>query len=290
MIQSMTGFSRITRRAGSETITVELRSTNHRYLELSQRLPDGFVSLEGHIAQLIRHQVRRGRIDVSVALHTQRPARRRAVLDEVLAQSYLERLRELKARFGLKGSVTLDQLLTLPHVVGVTEDSSRQVEDTAPIRQAVQAAVRELVATRQREGTRLVKDLQRLLQQLRRHIAAVRRRLPISIAQQRRRLGERLKQLVGPGTAAPQIQEALALVKDVDIHEELVRLDSHLAHLSQVFSHRGVMGKQVDFIAQELMREVNTLGAKANDALMARQVIDMKHAIEKIREQAQNLE
>jgi len=293
MIQSMTGYSRCVRRALGGAIVVELRSTNHRYLEASQRLPEELARLEAPIAQLIRSHIKRGRIEVNVIVQTPLAFSRRVVIDEALVQQYYERLLGLKSRFGLKGKVTIDQLLSLPHILSVKEDHAKAQEQLwPPIRQAVAAALRELVAMRRKEGQRLVKDIRTHTQRIRKRLKTVRADLPKSVARQKQRLRERLKTLVGQAAAGPraQLQEALAVIKETDIHEELVRLESHLSQAQEALARQESVGKKLDFIAQELMREANTMGAKANDAHIARQVIDIKEAIEKIREQAQNLE
>ena len=292
MIQSMTGYSRATRRGPHSTVTVELRSTNHRYLEIGQRMTDGPGGSEDAIAQLIKRRLTRGRIDVSVSVQAPRRTTRRVVLDRALARAYYERARELKTRFKLSGDVALAQLLTLPHVVEITEERPAQQNVWPTIRQAVQAAVRELLAMRRREGQRLVKDMAAHAEAIRKRLRAIRARLPESLAQQAHRLRDRLTELLGASPSVPpaQLQEAVALVRDVDIHEELVRLHSHLLHVQQALRSQGPIGKKLDFIAQELMREANTIGAKANDGLIARDIIEIKGAIEKVREQAQNLE
>ena len=293
MIQSMTGYSRATRHTPQELVTVELRSTNHRYLEIGHRLPDGLVEFEGQIAQLIRSHVRRGRIEVSVTVQGPRGTTRRVALDEALAQAYHERLLELKSRLGLKGSLTLDHVLALPQVLSVTDDQAQRQALWPDIRQALQAALRKLLTMRRAEGRRLIKDIRVHLRLIKARLAVIRARLPKSAAQQRQRLQHRLKAMLGDAPAAASsalIQEALALIRDTDIHEELVRLDSHLTHVEQTLRGQPSVGKTLDFIAQELMRETNTMGAKANDAIIARCVIEIKGAIEKIREQAQNLE
>ena len=146
---------------------------------------------------------------------------------------------------------------------------------------------------RRAEGRRLVKDIRAQLRAITQRLVMIRARLPKSAAQQKQRLQQRLKTVLGETAAASssaRIHEALALIKDTDIHEELVRLDSHLTQADQILSKQSSVGKTLDFIAQELMREANTMGAKANDAVIARCVIEIKGAIEKIREQAQNLE
>ena len=292
MIQSMTGYSRAMRRLQNGTVTVELRSTNHRYLEVSQRPSERAAGFDGRIAQLVRSHLQRGRIEVSVTTQIPRGASRQVVLDPALAKAYYERLLELQTRFGLKGSVTLDHLLRLPNVVSVTDEQGPSQDLWPSVRTVLLEGLRELLSMRRREGRRLVADLRTHAQLICRHLKAIRVRQPKSIAEQGRRLRARLKTLLGsaPAATAAQTQEALALITASDIHEELVRLESHLEHLQRLLGSPGPVGKQLDFIAQELMRETNTIGAKANDAGIAQRTIEIKGAIEKIREQAQNLE
>ncbi len=292
MSQSMTGYSRVTHQGAFGAVTVELRSTNHRYLEVSQRMPDGLVGFEGLITQRIRRTLKRGRIDVNVTMQAPRAASSRVVLNEALAQAYYTQLLELKARFGLKGAVTLDHLLAFPLVLNAREDQTSPQSWWPAIERTLDEALRKLLAMRRLEGQRLLADLCVHVKAIRRCLRAIRARLPVSMAQQQRRLRGRIRELLGTAATvtASQIQEAVALMKEVDIHEELVRLESHLTHTQHVLASREPMGKNLDFIAQELMRETNTIGAKANDVAIARSVIEMKGAIEKIREQAQNLE
>ena len=288
MIQSMTGYSRIT----VGTVTVELRSTNHRYLEISQRMSNGLAAFEGPIAQLVRSPFKRGRIELTATVHAPKISTKRVVIDPALAKAYTAALTKLKAQCKLKGAVTVEQLLACPQVVTVVDEQRAQQAVWPVVRQAVQTAVRELLATRRAEGQRLVKDIHAQAQLIRRRVQSVRAQLPKNLVQQQRRWHQRLKGVMGPasGVTLAQVQEALAMVKEVDINEEIVRLDSHLVHLQQVVAHEHIVGKKLDFIAQELMREANTLGAKVNDAALARSAVEIKGAIEKIREQVQNLE
>ena len=292
MIQSMTGYSRAARRIPGGTITAELRSTNHRYLDIGQRLPEGLVGCEAQVSQLIRGCLRRGRVDLTVTAHLPQQTSRRVVVDEPLVAVYHARLLKLKTQLGLQGPVTLDHLLALPHVLSVTDDQAQRQTLWPEIRQTIEAALRKLLEARRREGRRLVNDIRSRASAIKVRTARIRARLRKSIAEQRRRLRQRLPALFGgKGSAtAAQLQEAVAMLKDVDIHEELVRLTSHLTHLEQTPATQESVGKNLDFIAQELMRETNTIGSKANDAPIARAVIEMKGAIEQIREQAQNLE
>ena len=288
----MTGYGRATRRTAAGSITVELRSTNHRYLEIDQRLPNGFTALHDRLTALIRDQVCRGRVEVAVVIQSDRLGQRRVVFDERLLERYHAALTELKHRFLLKGPVTLDHLLALPQAVSVSEERVPSERLWEPLRATMQAAVRELVHARRREGAKLAVDLRRQLQGIAQHLRAIKRQLPKALEEQRRYLRERLQGLLGHGAAVStgQIEQALALIKDVDIHEELVRLESHLTHLREALASGRPVGKQVDFIAQELMREANTMGAKVNDPHAAQHVVEIKGCIEKIREQGQNLE
>ncbi len=291
-VQSMTGYGRASRSGPPAAVTVELRSTNHRFLELDARLPNGLVPLQPRVAELLRGAFQRGHIDVYIAVHANHLDRRRVTFDERLLARYHEALLDLKARFGLKGGVTLEHLLALPQAVAVSEERVAAERLWEPVRQAVAEAVRALVQARRREGGRLAADLRRQVQTITQHVAAIKRRLPKALAEQERYLRSRLNELLGNKPTVPlaQLQQAVALVRDVDIHEELVRIDSHVAHIRQLLGGGGLVGKPLDFIAQELMRETNTLGAKASDAQVARHVVDIKGCIEKIREQVQNLE
>ena len=291
-VHSMTGFGRGTAQAAFGAVTVELRSTNHRYLEIEPRLPNGLSALEGPLAELLREHVRRGRVEMQVSVRADRGHRHRVSFDEELVQRYHGALLALKGRFGLKGPITLEHLLSLPQALTITEERVPIERLSEAVRQAARAAALDLVRTRRREGRKLLADIRRQLRDIERHARAVKRRLPKAMAQQRARLRQRLHELIGPGAAGStsQIEQAAALVRDADVHEELVRLDSHLAFVRQTLGRGDLVGKRLDFIAQELMREANTTGAKVNDPEAAQHVVEIKGCIEKIREQVQNLE
>lgn len=289
--QSMTGYGRASKRAGAGTVTVELRSTNHRFLEVDQRLPGGLTALQGRIAELLRGRFRRGRVEVTVTVQAGARDERRVVFDDTLLSRYHDALADVKRRFNLPDRITLDHLLALPQAVTVQEDRLAADQLWEPIRLAAQAAIEELSRSRQREGARLVADLRAQMLAIERHAKAITARLPKALAEQHQQLRQRLQELLGGKNASlGQLQEAVALVRDADVHEELVRISSHLAHMRQTLAGNGLAGKQLDFIAQELMRETNTIGAKVNDPDAARHVVELKGCIEKIREQVQNLE
>jgi len=291
-VSSMTGFGRAARHAAGGSVTVELRSTNHRYLEIDVRLPGGLTGLQSRAVELIRGGVRRGRIEAAIMLQAPALERRRVTLDEPLLRHYHAALLELKGRFGLRGPVTVDHLLGLPHAVMVTEDRLAPEKAWEAIRPALLAAVRELEVSRRREGGRLAADIRAQVARIEQQARAITARLPKALAAERRRLKTQLRALLGARSAvSPSVlAQAAGLVRDADVHEELVRLDSHLRYVRQTLAAGGLMGKRLDFIAQELVREANTTGAKVDDAQAAHAVVEIKSCIEKIREQVQNLE
>ncbi len=287
----MTGYGRATKQTAIGTITVEIRSTNHRYLEIDQRLPNGFSGFQERLAGLVRQRARRGRIELFVAIQLERN-HRKVTFDEELLRRYHDALVDLKAQFALKGPLTLDHFLSLPQALTVIEDRIPSEQLWEPIRSSVEAAIQELVRARGREGAKLVKDIRNQVQVIQRHAKAVKQRLPKALAQQRERLREQLQGLIGPGAvgSVAQLRQAVALVEDVNIHEEVIRLESHITYVQETLAQHQLVGKRLDFIAQELMREVNTMGAKVNDAIAAQRIVEIKGCIEKIREQVQNLE
>ena len=291
-IHSMTGYGRATKRTVVGIVTVELRSTNHRYLEVEPRLPNGLNALQARLTEHLRSRLRRGRIEATIAWQAQQLDQRRVVFDERLLQRYYQALIDLKGRFGLKGPVTLTQLLALPQAMTVSEERVQPERLWDPLRSTVDAALDDLLSARRREGAKLTADIRRQIQSIAQHLRQIKARLPKALEHQRRALREQLQKLLGPSSsgATPQLEQAIALVKDVDIHEELVRLESHLAYMRQTLGKGQLVGKRLDFIAQELTREANTMGAKVNDPEASQHVVDIKGCIEKIREQVQNLE
>jgi uncharacterized protein (TIGR00255 family) len=257
----MTGYGRAAKAATAGTVSVELRSTNHRYLEVDSRLPNGLTALQGRLTELIRGRLRRGRVEASVSVQWDRADGRRVVFDQEL-------------------------LLT------ISEDRAPLDRLQEPIVSATGAALEELVRARRREGAKLVRDIRKQLRTIEQQARLIKRRMPKAFEEQRKRLRQRLKELLGSGTSvsSSQLEQAAALAKEADINEELVRLESHLGYVRQALAKGELVGKRLDFIAQELMRETNTMGAKVNDPDAAQHVVEIKGCIEKIREQVQNLE
>gem|GEM_PF-788762 len=310
MLTSMTGFGRAeTAWASSGRVTVEARSVNHRFLEVEARLPEGLQAFEDATRTLVVRQVRRGQIRVSVALKwtmTQPPV----VFQADLAERYLRQLRQLQRRLKLAGPIPLETVLTLPQVMAA--DRAYSAAPPWPlIERAVTKAVAEMVRMRKREGARLEKELRRLVRVLGQWTAQVRRRVPEFEKQAQKRLADRmeaaLESVGAPESKSRQalLAEAASWVQSTDVSEELARIDSHheallkaiaglpgsTPALGRLDKETGSSpGRTMDFLAQELQREVNTLGTKMRDPAVLHAVVAMKGQIEKLREQAANVE
>jgi uncharacterized protein (TIGR00255 family) len=291
-MQSMTGYSRLTFKLGKDATSVEIRSTNHRYLEVSQRLSDELAGFERQVSELVKSKLKRGRIEISVNIQRSDFRPKRLNIDEDLLKEYHKHLLGIKSRLHLKGDITFEKLLELPHVLSAGDEPEKKTDIWPQAKKAIEAALAELVNSRHAEGKRLLADIKSQAALIKKKVSLIRRRLPKSILEQKKHFQKKVKEaLCGACSAtSAQIQEAVSLIKETDINEELIRLESHLQNLSHALINDSSVGKKLDFIAQELTREANTIGAKANDAKIAGMVIDIKGAIEKIREQAQNLE
>ena len=304
----MTGFGRAeTTWASSGRVTVEARSVNHRFLEIEARLPEGLQAFEDATRTLAARQVRRGQVRISVALKWT-PTQPPVVFQADLAEKYLRQLRRLQHRLKLTGPIPLETVLTLPQVMAADRTQS-EAPPWPPIERAITKAVSEMVRMRKREGARLEKELRRLARVLGQWTEQVRRRVPEFEKQAQKRLADRmetvLKNAGAPESGGRQaiLAEAASWVQSTDVSEELARIDSHREALLKAIAGSPVPvrgrqdkdagaspGRTMDFLAQELQREVNTLGTKMRDPAVLRAVVAMKGQIEKLREQAANVE
>ncbi len=275
-------------------IAVELSSVNRRQSEITVNLPREFEVLEAQIRDEINQRVARGRVTVQVALQAgETQADRQVRLNVPLARAYARRLRELARELKLSGDVTLEAIMRAPGVVE-SEERLADAETFWPaVRQALERALEMLLAMRAREGAHLQQQLTRHIARLRRSVARVRRQAPK--VQQRYR--QHLLQRVRNAGVETRVLEEERILKEVvffadrsDITEELARLESHFQQFDVGVRSGEPVGRTLDFLAQEMNREVNTIGAKANDAAISREVVVLKTELEKFREQAMNVE
>jgi uncharacterized protein (TIGR00255 family) len=289
----MTGFGSATAEVAGGRLAVEIRSVNHRFSEVLIRMPRDLAALEDRARAVVQERVRRGRVDVVITRDegARRPKAVRA--DAELAQAYARALRELAGIIGAGGEVTVDQIASMPDVLRV-EDERPDLESLwRTLEGGVRSAADQLVVMRVAEGERLGADLVARIAELERLAEAVAARSGDVVRAHRDRLQSRIAELLGEIPVDPaRIASEVALFADrSDISEEVTRLRSHLAQFRQtVTSEDGAVGRKLDFVLQEMGRETNTIGSKANDLEITRAIIEMKSALESLREQVQNVE
>jgi len=293
MIRSMTGFGSAAGLWAGRTVTVEVKSVNSRFREVVARLPKVCASLEEAVKKQVVARLERGRVDLWVQLDDREPRAPAVRVDYELARTLAARLNELKERLDLGGAVTLDNLLALG-VVGREEEPAPDLEDLrAVLDPLVGTAVEGLVAMREAEGLNLGRDLARRLEVLADLNLKVKEAAAGAPEALLARLTSRLAELGTGGLAldpARLAQEAALLADRADITEEVVRLGSHLAGFRRLLDSPEPVGRRLDFLLQEMGREVNTMGSKAQDLGVTGLVLDMKAELEKLREQVQNIE
>jgi uncharacterized protein (TIGR00255 family) len=289
MIRSMTGFARRERQGPWGTLTCELRSVNHRYLELSLRLPDDLRGLESDARQLLGANLRRGKVDAGMYLRGGPATAAALEINQPLVEQLIARADAVRALAGdAAGPVDPLDVLRWP---GVMRDVER---DVTPIAAAAMELLREtageLNEARAREGARIREMLVQRCEALRDSVATVRARLPEVAARIRGRVIERVAQLGTPVEAERLEQEVALLAFKMDVEEELDRLGSHITETLAVLDSREPAGRRLDFLMQEFNREANTLSSKSQDTETTRAAVDMKVLIEQMREQVQNVE
>ena len=294
MIRSMTGFGRAELAGESVAITVEARSVNHRHLDVGVRLPSAWNGLDADVRRIVQGRLERGRVDVSVQVSPLPSQSARAVrVDSALARRYLEQARQLAREIGVTGDVDLDWVLGRPGVIELTEVPPADASVVWPlIASALGQALDELVSRRSAEGAALATELRDLGGALTGLLGQMTARAPEAAARREERLRERMTALLaGTGVDEARIATEVAVwATKTDVTEELARLRVHLDELGLMLDKGGSVGRQLDFLIQEMNREVNTLGSKADDLELSQAALGAKGVLEKIREQVQNLE
>ncbi len=289
MIRSMTGYGRGEADAEGEGFLVEAKSVNHRFLDVRSKLPSEMFSLDLDVNRLVQDRFARGRFEILVT-RTARAAGGSSINRETLLR-YLDELRNLRGELDVEGAVTFDTLLTLP---GVIEEAGRRTSDAArdAVLRAVGQALEALKAMREREGAQLGSDLRARVERILEVSGGIEQRIPQLNQALHDRLRTRLKELLDEARldAGRVEQEAAFLVERSDVTEELVRLGIHCRQFLAYLDEREPVGRKMDFLLQEMNREINTLGSKIADADIARSVVDMKSELERVREQVQNVE
>lgn len=294
MLLSMTGFGEARSHTDSLTVAVEVRCINSRYVKISTRMTEGFAVLEARVESAVRKRVRRGTIQVNVRVDRLHAPDDYRVNAEVL-KAYRSQLESVARLLGSEETVRLESLLMLPGVVSEDADHDADAEQHWPaIEQTLSTALTQLDRMRSEEGRAMAADLRANCLAASASLAEVERRAPLVIENYRERLRERLSKSLAGHNVSIDVSELLrevSLFADrSDISEEMVRLRSHLEQFLATMEEPESSGRKLEFLTQEMVRESNTIGSKANDVEIARYVIEIKTAIERIREMIQNVE
>jgi uncharacterized protein (TIGR00255 family) len=291
----MTGFGRAKGTVGDDwAVEVVARSVNHRFLDLNIKVKEQEIDLEPALRRVFSRHVARGKVEVSLRLRRATPAPTVISIDEGLLEALLARFAALSERYPVSGRLEARDLLTIPQIFSVESSvDGFTEEDTAALEEIAGQAARELVAMREAEGALVAADLAERIAFLQKRLTELAGRRGEIVRRNLDNLRERLRVLTSEAGLDPGRleQEAALAVDRSDVAEELQRLEGHLSQFASLLtSSREPVGKKLDFLAQEILRELNTLGSKGRDLQMIREVLEMKSEIEKIREQVQNLE
>jgi uncharacterized protein (TIGR00255 family) len=290
MISSMTGFGAADGLVGDARATVEIRTVNHRFFSPNLKLPAAFGRWEGEIRELLRQKIARGHVTLTVRLDREPVA---PVIDETRLAHYLTALKALQKKHKLAGELDLSTLLRLPDVISTPGDEIEPREGDALVK-LVGKAAENLTAMRQAEGAQLSRFLLERVDVIESRLARTRSRAPVRLKEQHERVKRTVGELIGGAGADPQriAQEIAILADKLDISEELDRFSSHLSAFRETTRSKtsDPVGKRLGFLLQEMLRETNTIGSKANDAPILEDVIAIKEELERIREQVENLE
>ncbi|MGB9849671.1 MAG: YicC/YloC family endoribonuclease [Moorellaceae bacterium] len=293
MLSSMTGFGRGEAAGAGKAVKVEVRSVNSRFLDLNIRLPRPYLSLEERIRAEVKKRLIRGHVDVFVSISAENAENQPISVDKGRAIAYYSALKELAQILAIPEDITASRLLALPEVIVIQEPQWEEETLWPVVYQALEAALADLISQRRTEGRRLERDLEQRSHIIREYIEAIRQRAPQVPLEYAARLREKIAELVrGIDTLDPgRMEMEVALMAErCDIHEEIIRISSHLEEWDRLLQSEGAVGRKLEFILQEMFREINTIGSKANDLEISRLVIAVKSELEKLREQVQNVE
>lgn len=291
-MKSMTGYGRARQVLHGRTVTVELRAVNHRYLDCTVKAPRQFGFLDDAVKKAAAARIARGKTEIYVSVETDEGGDLSVTVNHALAERYLAALRELSEKYGLRDDVTVMSLAKLPDVLG----SERIEQDADELTQDVLTVFAEACdgfdQMREREGEKLAEDVRNRASVIETLVGEVEKRSPERVAEYREKLLARMREVLESTDIDETriVTEAAIYADKTAVDEETVRLRSHLQQLDGMLNEVKPVGRKLDFLVQEMNREANTIGSKANDVEMAQTVVNIKSEIEKIREQIQNIE
>jgi uncharacterized protein (TIGR00255 family) len=292
MIKSMTGYGRGESSGRFGAFKIEIKSVNNKFFDMSSKLPNGLFIFEDRIREYVQKKIRRGRVHLLVVYEDGTKRTQKIVLDKELASTLLREIRKFKKAEGLKGEIALGQIISFPGVLTYSDSMTNVHKLWTKLKEALNSALENLDKSRGREGRNLARDLFVRTKRIKSHIDVIKKRSNVTIKRYKSEFAKRIKELSGgiDMDRGRLEQEVAIYAKNCDITEELTRIKSHLKNFENFLDVGGEKGKTLDFIAQELMREANTIGAKSSDFQISNHVIKIKSEIEKIREQVKNIE
>ena len=291
MIQSMTGYSRAVTQGDGWRVSAEMKAVNHRYCEIQIRLPKRYASVEERIRQYLADSLSRGKIDLYIKVEAAGSDDARLSVDKDIAIKYHDMIREISEMLGIHLNISASELIALPGVITTEEETRDAQESWELLSPTLDEAISQMVKTRRIEGARLAEDfLSRLdlMEGLRLELLGYAADI---VENYRKRLTARITDLLGqqPVDESRLAQEAAMIADRAGVDEELVRLSSHIAQFRELLDSDEPVGRKLDFLCQEINREINTIGSKANDLNMTKIVVELKSELEKLREQTQNI-
>lgn len=292
MIKSMTGYGRCEQIDENRKIVIDMRSVNHRYADVSVKVPRSYGYLEDKIREYVSGEISRGKVEVFVYIENYTSEDKVITLDHALSENYYSVLKELKETYGLRNDISISDLARFSDIFvtrSKEDDKDKVWEQVLP---CLENAVADFVAMRIREGERLRENLVERAETIQGMIVKIEERMPKIVEEYANRLRERMTELLGNFQVDESrlLTEVGIMADRVCIDEELVRLKSHFKELEKILALSEPVGRKLDFLVQEINRETNTIGSKANDFGVAKNVVDIKSEIEKLREQIQNIE
>lgn len=292
MIKSMTGYGKSEQTIDSLNVTVEIKSVNHRYFEFSARVPREYGFLEEKLKKYCNSLITRGKVECYVSVEDLEEREMEVNVNETLAAGYVKALKELSERFGLKDDVSAVTLSRYPDVITLHKASEDEERIWNAVKTVAETAVSKFIEMRETEGSKLRGDILSRADYIIECVEFIEGRSPETVREYNEKLKQRMKELLGDAAVDEQrlLNEAAIYADKIAVDEETVRLRSHISQLRDFMNSSEAIGRKLDFLVQEINREANTIGSKAQDVDIAKKVIAIKAEVEKIREQVQNIE
>ena len=292
MIKSMTGYGKSEQTIDSLNVTVEIKSVNHRYFEFSARVPREYGFLEEKLKKYCNSLITRGKVECYVSVEDLEEREMEVNVNETLAAGYVKALKELSERFGLKDDISAVTLSRYPDVITLHKASEDEERIWNAVKTVAETAVSKFIDMRETEGSKLRGDILSRADYIIECVEFIEGRSPETVREYNEKLKQRMKELLGDAAVDEQrlLNEAAIYADKIAVDEETVRLRSHISQLREFMNSSEAIGRKLDFLVQEINREANTIGSKAQDVDIAKKVIAIKAEVEKIREQVQNIE